>query len=188
MADLKTTTDPAGAGTTAPGAAYLHLTPNMQAFYAARGMWIDGRPAGMLSTMLGDPTPWKGQYGAVCFWVTHGQLQALRDDLAQSNAPAMLSTRQIAQFLRRLRDAETRSGLPHYAASALLATPNASAVSPRSRGRVAAPAIPPAPGSRPFTELVCPPPGTKARKAFEKHVFDCVRDLVDFQQTAAYGE
>jgi len=163
-------------GATTPAAAYIHLTTNMQAFYAGRGMWLDGQPRGVLASMLGERCPWAGQYGNVSFWVTPEQIQALRTDFATCTARCALSGQQAGQFLRRLREAEARSGLPVFAQRAIGGSP-----SPQAPARASALA------AMPFTPLVCPPAGTRARQAFEKHVFDCLRDVVDFQQTSAYG-
>lgn len=165
-------------GTTAPAAAYIHLTPNMQAFYAGRGMWADGQPRGVLASMLGERCPWAGQYGAISFWVTPEQIQALRQDMATCTARHALSGHQVGQFMRRLREAETRAGLPRFAQRALSGQP-----APQADTR----ASPQASAAVPFEPLVCPPAGTRARQAFEKHVLDCIREIVDFQQTSAYG-
>jgi hypothetical protein len=101
---------------------------------------------------------------------------ALRTDFATCTARCALSGQQAGQFLRRLREAETRSGLPVFAQRAIGGSP-----APQAPARASVLA------AMPFTPLVCPPAGTRARQAFEKHVFDCLRDVVDFQQTSAYG-
>lgn len=164
---------PLGSGepnATAPGAAFINLTPPMRGFYAARGMWHDGKPCGWLASMLGDPTPWQPTCGA-SFWVTAAQLQALEADLRSSQAAVALGTKQVAQFVRRLREAAVRS-LPRHAVHAL------------QRGGGAS--VPTATQTVPFTPLVAPLQG-RAGAAFSRHVFDCVREVVDFAQTSAYG-
>lgn len=172
-------TTPSGSGepsTTTPTAAYINLTLAMQAFYAARGMWIDGRPQGALVSMLGERTPWKMACSAASFWVTPEQIQALRHDLSQSSAARVLSGQQVGQFMRRLREAEARAGLPIYAQRVMgAAAPQAS--TPVSAAHPV-----------PFAPLVCPPAGTKVRQAFEKHVFDCLHDVITFSQQSIYQQ
>lgn len=163
----------------APTAPFITLTPNMQAFYAGRGMWLDGRPCGALAAMLGEPAPWKTPYGACAFWVTHQQIHELRQDLSTCGARHALTGQQVGQFMRRLREAEARAGLPLYALHAVEAGPTPPAAAPRPPAAARAPV--------PFSPLVLPPEGSKAHQGFARHVFACLRDVVDFQQTSAYG-
>ena len=41
--------------TPTPGTAYVSITPSLQAFYAARGMWHNHQPCSALAGMLGPP-------------------------------------------------------------------------------------------------------------------------------------
>lgn len=135
----------------APGAAYINITHRMQALYAVRGMWANGAPAGMLVPMLGPRiVERRAELNAAFFWVTPAQLEALQRD-AESLA---VGGRQIAQFLRRLREAARRAGWL-------------------------------APPPSPFKPLVCPPCGM-ARAAFEKHVMDCLYEVIAYSQESVY--
>lgn len=147
------------------GAPYFNFTDRLQAFYAARGMWTNGRPCGPLAAMLGPVAPF-GAPGGVVFYVGPAQVAALMRDLAE-NGPRGMGGTALAQHLRRLREALKRAGEPVADRPTVARNPAAD------------------PASCPFTPLVIPPPG-RARAAFEKHVFDCLRDVVDFQQTSAY--
>jgi hypothetical protein len=161
-----------GAHAPAPGTAYFTLSPALQTFYAARGMWINGQPQGALASMLG-PMAWLGTAWAsgqrpISFWASDEQLAALADDL-RSVGPRGLNGAQLAQTLRRLREAAVRSG------STLATVPS---VRPRETAGETAPATP-------FEPLRCPPAG-KAKQCFEEHVMRMIRDFVDFTQSSAY--
>lgn len=153
----------------APGTPFINLSTAMQAFYARRGMWLDGKPAGLLATWLGDPCPWKVAYDGVAYWTTHAGLHAIRDDAIAAPLQGWTSYHQCAQFLRRLREAEAKAGgKPPYA-------------TPLSSTRRVASTTPGAP-----FEPLSIPAGDKARKAFELHVMTTVREFIDFTQSSAY--
>lgn len=151
---------------------YINITRGLQAFYAARGMWINGKPSGELRSMLGPRAPVQPSnpaYGTVYF-VTLVQINDLIRDIRE-NGPRGLTSRQMAQSLRRLREAARHAGAPFTDHS-----PRSSRARPTHIDAV------------PFDGLVCPPESNqKARKAFEKHAFDCLRAVVDFSQQSAYA-
>lgn len=150
---------------------YINITRGLQTFYAARGMWINGKPSGELRSMLGPRAPVQPsnpEWGTV-FFVSIDQINELIRDVSE-NGPRGLSTRQMAQSLRRLREAARHAGAPFTGHS-----PQSSKARPNHTDAV------------PFDALVCPPESNqKARKAFEKHAFDCLRAVVDFSQQSAY--
>lgn len=152
-----------------PGTPYFNFTSGLQAFYAARGMWVNGKPQGALAAMLGDVAPF-GSAGGLVFYLTPEQIGDLTSDIAENGHRGM-NRWQVAQALRRLRESLKRSGSP---ASVL-------PVSPR-RVEANAHCI-----LQAFEPLVAPPSG-KARKAFERHVMDCVRAVVDFSQESVYTQ
>lgn len=159
----------------APGAPYLNLSDAMQAFYARRGMWRDGAPAGMLAQWLGERCPWTGYGPIVAHWIAPGGLDALAADALAAPPQAWQTYHQRAQFLRRLREAGQRAGMTPAASigsAAEAAAPGAAVV-----------ALPPA---VPFEPLRVPT-GGKARAAFEVHVMRTVRELVEFTQGSMYS-
>lgn len=147
-----------------PGTAYISITPALQAFYAARGMWLNG-PCSTLASMLGPRCPWPSPYGTQ-FFVSRTQLAALMQDLVQ-HGPLGLTGKQIGQTLRRMREAAERAGdhLPPHA--------------PACRTH-------PAGKTQPFDPLVCPPPGSKARQAFEWHVMESLHAVIARSQESTY--
>lgn len=151
----------------APGTPYFNFTMGLQTFYAARGMWVNGKPQGALASMLGHVAPF-GSPGGVVFYMTPEQIGELMRDIAE-NGPRGMNRWQLAQTLRRLRDSLKRSGAPD---SALPIPLRCAATDAR-------------PVHHPFEPLVVPA-GGRARKAFENHVMDCVRAMVDFSQESVY--
>lgn len=149
-----------------PGTPYFNLTPALQAFYAARGMWINGEPCSMLAGLLGPRVPWPSSTG-VGFWVSCDQITGLIQDLA-ANGRLGLSGQRVGQAIRRLREQARRYGKPAAAAVGTVQQP--------------AFALPPPP----FAPLLCPPTGTRARKAFEHHVMQCLREVITFSQGSTY--
>lgn len=154
-----------------PGAPYFTFTGGLMAFYAARGMWADGHPRGALAAMLGPQAPFRAGYAGrdPVFFVTAEQIGMLMRDLFDNESRG-LSRRQLAQSLRRLRESLTRAGtrLPGVTSGA---------TSPAAPTACLRPV--------PFEPLVRPVSG-KAKAAFEKHVMDCVRAVVDFSQESVY--
>lgn len=140
---------------------HFTVTPVLQAFYFDRGLWShdnDGQPLGALAKLL------HSRAGSVVFQPEgslHVTFNVTWDELKEI-------TRDITENDRKV-----------------VRAPSPAAPTRRPRKAAAKPAKG---GPTPFAPVVCPPVGTKARRAFEKHVFDCVRDIVDFQQTAAYEQ
>lgn len=156
------------------GRPWVSLSRGMQALYAARGMWLDGRPQGLLASWLGEricDAPWPD--GRVEFWITSERLDAMYSDAAMLPAQAWASGQQRGQFLRRLREAKQRAGAP--------VTGSGCAASP-APGR---------PADRqpeaPFDALVIPPAGTRAHRAFVEHTWRTLHDFVTYTQGSAYA-
>ena len=165
------------AGGTVPTSAvpvplYVYITTSMQALYERRGMWRDG-PRGVLAAMLGAPVPVLSNKDRQTFYVTRDQLAALRADAEAMPPQAWPTYHQRAQFLRRLREAELRSGL--------LVQPQAA-----SAARQIARRAPAAPAPLPFTWER--PEQGPAKKLLEDHIIKTLRDFVDYSQGAAYTE
>lgn len=152
------------------GTPYFNLTCALQGFYAARGMWVNGKPQGALAAMLGDMAPFGSSSGLV-FYMTPEQIGELMRDIAENGHRGM-NHWQVAQALRRLRESLKRSGSP----DACQLNMPIQRQQPRSNAHCTL---------RPFEPLVVPA-GGRARKAFEKHVMDCVRAVVDFSQESIY--
>ncbi|GAB1389895.1 MAG: hypothetical protein AMXMBFR78_11650 [Rubrivivax sp.] len=149
----------------AAGTPLVHISPQLRALYAARGMWVNGTPQGWLSTQIGA----RESPGSNWFFASAAQVRELMRDLAEKGRQVM-SPAQLGQLQRRLREALVKAGeAGHW---------------PASTAAAGAPAA--APAHNPFEPLVVPPAG-RAREAFLKHVGDCVRDLVDYSQSSAYG-
>ncbi|MBY0469147.1 MAG: hypothetical protein K2Q07_09245 [Burkholderiaceae bacterium] len=144
---------------------YVRITPALQRFYAARGMWCNGEPCSALAAMLGPKTPWQSLEGSE-FFVTSAQIADLYRDI-HDNGRRGLNGHQVGATLRRLREAAARGGVVIG---------------------MARPTHNPSPDvgvATPFEPLICPPPG-KARQAFERHVMDCVHDVVARSQESTY--
>lgn len=156
----------------APGTPYINLSSNMQAFFERRGMWRAGKPCGVLATWLGERCPWNLPWDAVAHWIVPARLDALIADADGAPIQAWTSTRQRAQWLRRLREAGVRAG----------GVRAATAVSARRAGTDPLTPLNPLAGP-----LVIPTDG-RARKAFEQHVMTTLREFVVFTQGSAYAE
>lgn len=156
------------AASTVPGVPFINLSDAMRAFYARRGMWANGAPRGMLALWLGEQLPQHCNY-YVSFWTTHEGLQAMSADACAAPPQAWTNHHQRAQFLRRVREAGERAGVPAYMQ--------------RQTNRMPRGQVPPA---APFAELSVPPVGTKTREAFERHVMKTLREFVEYSQGSAY--
>lgn len=155
----------------APGTPYFNFTSRLQAFYSARGMWIDGKPQGALTAMLGPAAPFGAPNGIV-FFVSAEQIAMLQRDIAENGFRGM-SGHGLAQAQRRLREALVRSG----AQPSIAQTPVRHQTESVTVVTV----------TNPFTPLAIPT-GGKARKAFEDHAMSCLRAVVDFSQQADYAQ
>ncbi len=149
-----------------PGTAYVSITPALQAFYAARGMWANKQPCSTLAGMLGPRAGWDCAYGYVQFFVSRENLIALTQDL-RANGLRGLSSQQVAQTLRRFREAAARAG------DSVVAP-----IAPDTHQQGACAAVP-------FEPLVCPVNG-KARKTFERHVMESLHEVITFSQQSIY--
>lgn len=153
------------------GTPYIALSTSLQAFYARRGMWRDGKPAGLLASWLGEPCPWKAPGNAVVHGTTHAGLDALAADAESVPPQAWPTPHQRAQFLRRLREAAIRAGgageSPTRLAAPSTSTPHA--------GR-----------ALPFEPLCIPAEGSRARQAFADHVMRTMREFVDYTQGSEF--
>jgi hypothetical protein len=145
-----------------PSTAYITLSIALQAFYSTRGMWNNGRPCGALSSMLGQRVTWEASRRAM-FFVSGAQIDALIADITL-NGPRGLTAHQVAQTIRRFKEAAVRAGEPVHLPTQRTALPAASV---------------------PFQPLICPA-GGRERLAFQHHVMSCLRDVVTFAQTSAY--
>lgn len=158
----------------APGTAYFTLTQGLRSFYGARGMWIDSEPRGALAGMLGPRAPWCSASGPV-FWVTSAQIIELMHDIRDNGSRGM-NHWQIAQTLRRLREAATRAGTPVSKAVSRGAQPNPDAADI-------------SPVAQPFRPLVCPPESKqRERAAFNRHAWNSLREAIDFSQQSVYSQ
>jgi hypothetical protein len=163
----------------AAGKPYINLSTGMQWFYARRGMWYDDAPAGMLAAWLGERCPWKSPGYTESYWTTPGGLLALYRDARAAPPQAWQTYHQCAQFLRRLREAAIRAGLPPDPDCWASGTAPQRPAAQRAPSPTSAPAVP--------FELRVPPAG-RAREAFIRHVADVTRDFVTFTQGSAYTE
>ncbi|MDY0746556.1 hypothetical protein SNE35_18730 [Paucibacter sp. R3-3] len=152
-----------------PGTPYFNFTLVLQWFYAARGMWVDDKPRGLLTAMLGPQAPMEISTGKV-FFMTGEQIGMMLRDLSD-NGLRGLTKRQLAQSQRRLLEALRRSG----------SVPADVPCSTRVEGP--RPSLDSA--SHPFEPLRIPTE-RKARKAFENHAMSCLRAVVDYSQQADY--
>lgn len=153
-----------------PETPYFNLTPALQAFYAARGLWSGSQPQGWLAGALLGPMG-----GPACYWyVSPSGLRQMRADMAEHGYRGMKS-QAVGQHLSRMREALRMAGEE---------APAVSATHQRGDAPVPGPDVAPA---NPFAPLAIPARG-RARDAFIKHCFDSVRELVDFQQTGEYPQ
>lgn len=163
------------------GTPYFNLTQRLQHFYATRGMWINGQPHGELAAMLGPRAPF-GAVSGVTFFVSEHQVHALMRDIAE-NGPRGLIVHQVTQTLRRLRESLHRAGRRLDAERRLDAGLRAKKAEDGETAEHPVPLAQSVP--RPFKQLVAPTNG-RAKAAFDKHVFDCVRAMVDYSQESVY--
>lgn len=152
----------------APGMPYIALSDTMQAFYARRGMWRDGAPAGLLANWTGERCPWTPPASTVQHWTTSEGPRAMAADAEAAPPQAWRTYHQKAQFLRRLRESAERAGCRQVEAPAAARTPD------RASGA-------------PFEPLHIPADGTAARRAFVEHVMATVREFVDYTQGSEYA-
>lgn len=108
-----------------------------------------------------------------------GGLLALYRDARAAPPQAWQTYHQCAQFLRRLREAAIRAGLPPDPDCWASGTAPQRPAAQRAPSPTSAPAVP--------FELRVPPAG-RAREAFIRHVADVTRDFVTFTQGSAYTE
>ena len=167
------TTSPSG-DICAPGAAYITMTSGLRSFYAARGMWINFEPCGALAGMLGPRVAWETSSGPA-HWVTIAQILELMDDIRENGSRGM-NRWQIAQTLRRLREAAARAGSP-------VSAPVPAGAKPDQK------AVPISPVAEPFRPLVCPPESKqRERAAFNRHAWTSLREVIDFSQESVYSQ
>ncbi len=152
------------------GTPHIALSPAMQGFYAARGMWAAGSPAGPLAGWLSEKVAGAVASPPLRYWTTAEGLRCRVADAEAVPAAAWPTYHQKAQWLRGLREAGQRAGIA--------AQEGPPAPQPKP--------APVAAAGVPFGRLVIPSGGV-ARQAFVRHMAASLRDVIDASQSSEWG-
>lgn len=175
----------------------INLTSRVQQLCETYGLWRKGRPKGALAAVLPAKAAWAcPRTDALLYECDRSQVDALlqvAQTLQRDLGNARCSQRDgaaVAQWVRRIR--ETIAGAAQRQPAHRTLQPTARSVAATSAQPVR---VPPCQRRqrRPLQagagSLFSPPPtGAKAVEAYRQHTMRCVRELVDFSQSSAYGE